>query len=507
MIKTSSLPNRQNSRGFSLLEVLLALAVFVVMMTGIVQIMRDFTEREVARSGAAYMESIMEAMTEILNNPTTFLTLYHAAVESGGGYQLVADGSPTAPTSNNILRQMDILTLGMGSTVSIPPTTVLNQNFRNVSPLRTPVRILIRPANPAGTPPAIEVIIVTTEPRPIGLVQKAASEGKFEGGYIETYNGGRGNARLKNAFNSWTLNLSSGLGNTPWYTANLPDALDNRVDGSFLAYYSFFSYSTITSDYLFRVRDPHPTLELNTMHVPLKMNGNNLLGVDDFNIGDAGGDAIIASGGIDPLCDGTRLCVNGTAIVKGSTQVGGNMTVRGNAMIADSATVNALRVENAFTDTERLTYGAQGHLMVDGNSSGSTNDFVNVRGAALFEDGTVIQTGNLSDIETVGLTMPPGGTLETGTGLAYRISGSGITANEFHAEGPVRAGAVTGGFTSITAADPAARTGVIDVNDMTHMQIGWDPDPTTVAAPAEVQRLNVQKLSVSRFGACNDCPR
>lgn len=498
---------RRQSRGFSLLEVILALGVFVVMMTGIVAIMRDFTEREVARSTAAYMTNIMTAMTDILSNPTNFLTLYHASVEAGGAYELIVDGSAGAPTADNIMREMSLMTTGMGGTVVIAPTSRLNPNFTDVSPLRSRVRILLRPANPAGTAPALEVLVVTRDPRPYSVIQKAASAGHMAGGFIDSY-AGKGNARIRNAFAGWELNISSGIGVTNWYTNDLPENLDARLDGSFLAYYSFFSYSTVTSDYLFRVLDPHPSRELNTMYVPLNMNGNNVLGVDDLNIGnDSMGTPFVAAGGFDPLCDGTRLCVNGTAIVKGSAVVGSNMTVRGNAMIGDSATVNALRIENAMSDTERLAYGAQGHLMVDSSSSGSTNDIVTVRTTALFEDGAVVQAGNMGDVYTIGLTMPPGGTYTTGTGLAHRISGSAISANQFHAEGPVRAGAVTGGNTRITATNPAARTGVIDVNNMTHMQIGETATPTTAVAPAQVPRLNVQRLSISRFGACDDCPR
>lgn len=510
--KSKAAFQRSAAKGFSMLEMLLALAVFVVLMTSIVGVMRNYSEREIARSTTNYMSSVMEAMVDILNTPASFMALYHAASNNAGGYQMVADANVNDP-ARNILQDMLINAGPMGN-IRIPRTSHLNENFRHFVPVRSTAAILLRVANAPGTPPALDVLVVTRTPRPFDLVQKTANEAGFMGGYIPNYSN-KAAAVIRNGFNSWSITPSSGLSSTSWFINDLPATLNIQRDGSFAAFYHYANYAAITSDYLFRTRDPNPGLELNTMFTPLNLNGHNVLGADDVDINGA---PFAAGEGYGDECEGSVLCVNGTTIVKGSAMANGIMTVSGNALVEDSLrTVNA-RIENALMDdTARLNYAAQGHLVVGRGSTGGGSAVCNgsalagnrvcVETNALFEDGTVVDAGQMENIQALEVNLPGGAELHTGTiGDAWHISASTVHAARMVSQGPVNAGVVGGGAASFTSSNPAATTGTIEINNMQgNLQIGGAGAGN--ARRLQVQRLQVNTLSISEFGACNDCPK
>ncbi|HEY8964612.1 MAG TPA: prepilin-type N-terminal cleavage/methylation domain-containing protein, partial [Alphaproteobacteria bacterium] len=286
--------SRKTSRGFTLLELMLALAIFAAVMMGILSLLTTYSERELARSTNKYMMAVLDATRATLSDPTNFNVLYEAAAATysagtGGAYQLIADKD--APAADNILKTFVVNTVPTGA-VTIQASRVLPAQFTENSPIRSPVRILLRIAD--RLPPdetdvrALEIFVVTTTPRPDSIVQKAANEGGFHGGVLRTYNA-KANGLLNSAFNGWRLPMNepvSRLSRTAWY-GGLQAALNSTTDGSYLIYYDYVNSADVTSDYLYRIRDPSGTNRLNTMYGPINLGGNNIIGADDVLVGNA----------------------------------------------------------------------------------------------------------------------------------------------------------------------------------------------------------------------------
>lgn len=496
-------------KGFSLLELLLALSIFTSVMMGVMQLLQTYTERELARATNRYMMSVLEAAKETLSNPNNFQALYEAAAAAGGGYQLIADEA--APAQDNLLKDFVITTVPTGS-VTIQATRMLSERFTQNSPIRSQVRILLRIAD--NPPPvetdvrALEIFVVTRTPRPDSIVQKTANEGGYYGGYIRTY-ATKATALMDNSFNGWRVQPSSRLAATNWYTNDLLAALDSNVQGSYLVYYNYINLADIASDYLYRTPDPSAARQLNTMYGPINLGGNDIIGADDVYIGNGATTQTFAAGSVATECEGGVLCVEGANFVKGSATVGGNMTVTGSALVADSADMQNLRIENGLPvddgspGSERQLYAAQGLFVVDGaedGGGGGVTDSVTVTGLSTFEDGMAIDgTGTLGVITGTNVAMPENGILQASTiPSARRISAQNVNLDSLSTAGTVKAETVTGGNIDVTG-----RTGVIDIKEMEDLQYGAAATPRTLNAP----RLRVERLYTQRFGACGDCPR
>jgi len=483
---------RAASSGFSLLELLLSVGVFTAIMLAVFNLLQTYAERELARSTTKYMTTVAEAMDQILDNIDNFNALYNAAIATGGGYQLIADSA--APAGDNIAK-----TFTIGGT-TIQASRLLNRQFRMVSPIRSEVRILLRVADDetsTADTPALDVIIITATPRPDPIVRRAASDSSYAGGVIRTY-GSKSTAEIVHSFGSWRIRPSQGLQATPWYTNELQGSLDSFTDGSYLAYYTYANIENKAGDYLYRVPDPDTiNRRRNTMYGAFNLGGNDVIGIDDMNIGNATPVPFVnGEANVPDDCENSVLCVNGTAVLKGSGSVAGTMTTNGSALISDSLSAQTMRVQNGLDDDQRQDFGAQSLFVVDGNGNdgGGAQDTVHVTGDAVFEDGGTVSQGNL--VSTVGttVTMPDGGELQTHTITdTNRISANNIQGGTLTVDDQLRAGVISGGNVAVTG-----RTGVIDINDSTNFQFGTAAVPRSIPA----YKVNVQDLSISNFGAC-----
>lgn len=482
--------------GFSLLELLLAVAVFSTVMLAIFEILQNFMQKEQARATHKYMETVAAAMNQIMDDPENFNALYNAARITGGGYELIADSF--AADANNITKNFDL------GGVWIQGSRLFNNQFRPNSPLRTPIRILLRvaddPVNPNDTP-ALEMVIVTRDPRPETIVQLAANASGAHGGWIRNY-AAKGGAIMESAFSSWRITPSAGLQSTNWYNNELLASLDTRNQGSYYVYYDYYNLADKTGDYLYRHPDLDTAGELNRMHGPLNMGGNDIIGADDVQIN---GPAIACDFNDDPGVTDTAsgtLCVNGTNVVKGAAYVGGNMTAYGSVTVSDSAYLNAMRVQNAMNAAQKSTHGAQGLFVVDGVGNNSDEIVVNPvavlggDGNATFREGTTAGDGQAGNTDATTVTVPDGGTYRTNRITnTRRITATTTRANNLQVDHDLRVGEMTGGSMELWS----ARLGVIDVTNSENLIYGTSASPETLVAP----RISVDRMSIGSFGTCN----
>lgn len=492
----------RTQEGFSLLELLLSVGVFAGIMLAVFHLLQTYAERELARATDKYMTSVAQAMDQILDNVDNFNALYNLA-RSNNGYQLVADA--TMPNANNIAKLFSVTYTPQGggpaATVWIQPSRLLNNQVRTLSPLRSDVRILLRVADdPAITTdyPALDVLIVTATPKPDAIVRLAANSSSYAGGVIRTY-GSKATAEMSSSFGSWRILPSQGLQGTAWYQSELQNSLNSVTQGSYLVYYTYANSEQKSGDYLYRITDPDGTLRRNTMYASLNLGGNDIVGIDDINIGNDGSAIPYVSGetGVSTDCANSVLCVNGTAALKGSGTVTGTMVTNGSALVADSLSASRMRVQNGLSAADKQTYGAQNLFVVDGNGNdgGGSQDTVHVTGNATFTDGGTVLNGNLDTTTGTTVTMPEGGIHQTDSIVARRISSSDIDANNLVASHQLRSGIVEGGAVTVNG-----RSGVIDIRDSRDMQYGFGTGANTKTLSAA--RVNIQTLSVSSFGAC-----
>lgn len=485
--------SRHHISGFSLLELLLSVAVFTGIMMAVFNLLQTYAERELARSTDKYLTTIAQAMDQILDNVDNFNALYEAAEDTGGGYQLIADSS--APAADNIAK-----TFVLNGT-TIQGSRLLNNQFRQTSPLRSQVRILLRIADDQSIttdPAALDVLIVTATPRPDPIVRRAAANSSYSGGVIRTY-ASKNDAEIQSSFGSWRLRPVNGLQATPWFTSELRSSLNSEVDGSYLVYYTYANIENKAGDYLYRVEDPDPSLRRNTMYGAFNIGGNDIIGIDDINIGNGGSAVPFVTGEADvpEECENNVMCVNGTGILKGSGTVSGTMTTNGSALIADSLSTQTMRVQNGLNAAQKETFGAQNLFVVDGNGNdgGGSQDTVHVTGNATLRDGMTVLNGNLTTTTGTTVTMPEGGVHETRTSINNRrISASNIDASRLNVDHQLRSGIIEGGDVVV-----GGRTGVLDINESRDLQYGSaGAGARTIAAP----KVNVQSLSVVDFGTC-----
>jgi len=481
--------NNTTQKGFSLLELLLAIGLFVMVLLAVFNILQSFAERELARSTNKYMTTVADATRQILSNISSFNALYDAARATGGGYQLIADS--TAGAANNIASPTGRFVIG---TTTIQASRLLNSQFTQTSPLRSQIRILLRiaddPLTEADTR-ALEVLVVTRTPRPDGLVRLAASEAGPAGGWIRTYTG-KNTARMQNSFGSWNVNPSNGLQATNWYINDLQANLVSGTDGSYLVNYSYVNREDKISDYLYRREDTDNAGRRNTMNGPLNLGGNDIIGADDVNVGNGVAVPFVTADAVSDNCAGDVVCVNGTGIIKGSSTIGGTMVVEGSALVANSMNAQTMRVQNGLTAAQRNTYGAQGLMVVDGTNG--TQDTVQVGGNATFNDGVTSGTGNLGNITAATTTIADGGTFVTNTITnTRRITSTTTSAGFLSVDNQLKAGIVSSGNINVTG-----RTGTIDIRNSNNLIYGTNAAPRTLVAP----KINVNNLSIGQFGYC-----
>ncbi len=479
-------PKPKKQSGFSLLEMLLAVAVMATLMLAIFGLLQSYARKELARATREYMTLVAEAAAQVLSTPATFNALYNATLATGGGFQMIADSG--GASMDNIAQTF------VRNGTTIQASRLLNANFSPVSPIRSQIRVLLRIAdNPAISTDtrALDILVITTAIQPDEIVIQSARTAGAAGGWIRTY-AAKAAAAAQSAYGSWNIPLSAGARGvqaTSWF-ASLPGSLNSPTQGSYLALYKYVNEQDMVGDYLYRHPDTVTAGQRNTMYGALSLGNNNIVGADDVNVN-----------GATPLtsadCAGSTLCVNSIAISNGTALVRGSMTVEGSAYVADSANTKVTRIQNGLTPAQRSAYSATGQVVVD--NQGSTQDAVSVTGTATFQDGVLATTGALGTITSTTTLIPASGTLTTKTLASKRLSSSTIAANNLAVNNRLKVGVVNNGNIAVTG---SGAVGVIDIRNTDKLTYGTEAaaGQRTLSVPA----VSIGTMSVTNFGTCDN---
>lgn len=491
----------RHSNGFSLIETLVALFIFSTLLITMFHLLQDLAEREKARGMAKYMVTTARAMEQLLDDPKNFEIFYEAAMANGGGYQTLADSS-SFQEHDNIAKDAEIISTGKW----IQASPVLGTNFSRRNPFGSYTRIFLAISDDMtdpNDPEGLDIMIVTDgryNNRLMRLVAQYAGPG---GGWINGYIDGdwnnsqytdKADAMAVGEYGNWKLRLADRLQSIAWYIGDPLDPSGSLKPGSktigYPVYYSHVDLDDKTGDYLYRHADADTTR--NTMYAALNLGGNNILGADDVVIGDAA-----AAKGFDatsapvPECEGSVLCVNGTAVVNGSAYIGGAMTVNGNARIADTASVGALRLQNGLSAGNQAAYDANNLLVVNGPNS--TQDLVTVTGDAALNGGATISgAGTVNGkVDAATVTVASGNSLSAAniTGAASMFA-SQVNTGGLNVTKNLETGVVADGDVTVTGTTTVAT----DIQDTANL--------VSNGGSISAGQLNINSMSISNFGTC-----
>lgn len=393
---------RQSEAGFSLLELILAVAVMGVLGLGLISVIDEIAKREVARSTAKYMQRASDAAMALLDNPVFFDHFYQDVTEEGGRkiYPLtVVIGHDEPSVDSDDIEYVD-LSSGANIVVDVPDSVLLSRNFRTSNPHRAPVQYVFN--IPAGSgvganPRAIEVFVVTTRLIKDEKVRRAASAAGPQGGFFSAI----GEAdpsdpeRLRSAYGVWEVPVAN-LAGTTWHS-DVTNADRPTADvGAYLLHYAYMNEQVSSGDYLYRV-DVTNRADLNRMRAPLVMNENSVLGVDNAYVD---GTATIA----------TQAIARGSVRTVGAT---GNLRSYGSMTTDEKLQARSMRVTNNLSQTTRDTYdfnpafsGANtveiDTLIASEQIQAQTANLDNVNARSLNADRNMIIGGNLTSNQAGG---------------------------------------------------------------------------------------------------------
>jgi hypothetical protein len=529
----------QNTKGISLLEMLLALGTITGLMIAMMNILADFAQRDMARAQAKYMATIGNAAKEILRNPDYFEALYAAAFVNDGGFEMAAENGPDRTTDNNIAIGFTLPAITTGPypmpAVTIQKSSMLNDNIKRLSPLGSQLRILLRitddmtDTDDKNDPRGLEIIVAPNARYDNKMTMRIAYYLGPAGGWINGFVDGNfaipnppqyksqtNEAKPMSVLGLWSFRiLGSGtdgsLRNTRWYdldgdpnttTGGFNDKNKNGAKGtSFVIHYNYMTLEDTVGDYLYRRRDATDTTgRKNTMYGNLNIGGNNIIGADDVIVGETN-KPFNATNGPAALCDGNVVCLRDSAVVKGSAYVGGTMTVNGDVQVADRANIQVINLRNAMNDANKTTYEANNNFIV--NSTGATNDTIEVVNRVDIQDGMDVGTATFSErVRSNVLRVNNGGTVTTGSigqelgNLTttpklnrMRVTGA-ATVNNFEAMSTL----ATGGL----SADRVRGGGATTATFSSDVETGT----LAVGGTLTTDVSDIDDMSISNFGTC-----
>ncbi len=429
----------KKSQGFSILETLLTTVVVMGILVAIFNLFEDYAEKTLARSTAKYLTSVSLAVEEMISHKDYFNIIYDLA---------------DAETNDILELTLDDLINGFGlSPNDVPASTVLNATFRQQTPLKTGINIMVRVAdNTAITTDskALEIIVAMDERVMDSRARSIAHILGAHGGHF------RAGGSIQNAFSSWRLAPAlfddSAWGDT--ITADPP----SQDDGTYIVHYTHKSFEDITGDYLYRDRVAGSP-ELNRMYTDINLGGNNILGADNLN----------ASG---------NLNLGAKAIVKGAMNVGNVTLTQSNFTARNQMTTQDALIRGNGT-------GGRGNFSVEGTLSATSMAAKGIINAdsATFENGL----NTTGDLRSNGLVQFSNGF------QADTINATGLTGDHLFD--------VTVGD-SVRASDLTLRrlnVGLGDIGTIDTQVSGNMGITGTVEAP----NMGFGNLTVTTFGECD----
>lgn len=259
---------RRHRGGFSLLEVLLATFVLVGLVVAATEITNGYIEREVAKSNAGQFRLLTRAIKTELSNTAVFDTYYAYAGTSP--IRMYIDTDPDH--CPNLLRQC---TFGGRN---IPPSRVLGNNISALSLNNSHLYMMLIPrAGSCADCKSFDIVLLDSAAQEKKMVTQTVNALGMGGGRI-TYTTDKSKAKLISNTQSWAVDMSqlaSAAAAQDWYNALASSMQPNEA---IPVNFDRVNRSDTVGDYLYRTTQSDQ--ELNTMHAPLSMLRNNIVGVD-----------------------------------------------------------------------------------------------------------------------------------------------------------------------------------------------------------------------------------
>jgi prepilin-type N-terminal cleavage/methylation domain-containing protein len=335
--------------GFTLLEVILGLAVAGSVALVGVQAMKGWAQSEKASATAAYVAKIRDATQDMLHGPRDFEVFYSLAENTGSGSVQIPIYADDPAEDISVMYGIKE-TAGANGTV--PGSPSLSQVSAALNPLKTPMTLVVATDGVPGKR-SLHLALVSTQRAPEDLVRKTAALIGGGGGYISAVPPTSGfcltacERTLRSAFGDWEVALDAFVG-TEW-ESDVTSAPPSLQQGAYLVVYRHITEDEIEGDYLYRSQIPGAP-DVNTMHVPMDLAGNSVVGADNVYV--AG-----------------NLTVRESLAVQGHTNLSGNfstaeLVVDGNVFggtmeISRTFVSNPLKIDETALATS-------GTLLVDG---------------------------------------------------------------------------------------------------------------------------------------------
>ncbi len=312
---------KEPQAGFSLLEMLLSVALIASITLVFVKVLEAQAETEHARAVADYMLILDQAVEELVRNIDEFNVIYDQAFQDPSGVVNISVLHNPAPP--------DGISLELGSNgVLLPMLDTSNQaidgvgfitaDFADRNPMRTDITIAARVADNAGNnfdERALEIIIATRDRRPEKLVREISQYIGGQGGYVSsivpTTVGACGSVAacqqtVRGAYGDWQVDYN--LFNGSQFFLDVFNNPPDLLDGAYLVIYHRATANITAGDYLYRtpqLQNP----ELNRMYTDLNMGFNSIAGVDNMVI--------------DGTLDVTQfVAAQGSATIQGNLNIG-----------------------------------------------------------------------------------------------------------------------------------------------------------------------------------------
>ena len=472
----------QNQKGFTLLELILSVAVMGVLGLGLISVIDEIAQREVARATAKYMQRASDAAVVLLNDPTFFDHFYQDVVEEGGRktYTLAHMIGHDAPSPNSDDLDYIDLNSGLSILVDIPESKILSRNFRSANPYRAPIEYIMHV--PAGSgvgtnPRSLEVFVVTTRRVADERVRRAATAAGPSGGFFSAIGepDPTSPSRLRSAFGVWEVPVAN-LAGTTWHGDVTGSDAPDQETGAYLLHYAYVNEDIASGDYLYRIPVANRP-DLNRMRAPLVMNANSVLGADNA----------LVTGTVDVT---TQAVARGTVRTSGT---GGNLNSFGSMIVDERLQAAGVNVNNTMDQVTRDTYdfnpvftGANtmeiDTLEASNQIQAQTANLDTVNARSITSDRTIVLNGNLS-------ATPAGGDSGLIDVRELQTIGGGVTTINVGGETRIQDAQFTAGATSI-------RTTGQSMGILTYQNLS-SSSQTTVIGDTQGYRINTNRTVIN----------
>lgn len=374
------------SRGFTLLEVVLGLAVAGSVALVGVQAMKGWAESEKADATASYIEKINDATREMLGGPREFEVFYSLADNAGGTVEIpVYTNDPMEPAS-----VMYGIQGTAGASGTVPGSPRLSRASADMNPLKSPMTLIVRRDGAPGKR-ELHLALVSGTRIPEVLTRKTASLIGGGSGYVSAVPPTEGacvtacERTIRSAFGEWQVDINTFAG-TAW-ESNVTAEPPSPASGSYLVVYRHVSEDEAEGDYLYRAQIPGNP-DANTMYTPVDMAGSSIVGADNVWVG---GD----------------LTVRETLSVQGHANIAGDFSTA--ELVVDGGVFGGtMSISRTFVSDpakiDETALSTSGTFLVDGTIAAANTGVDNTTGGMVLVDD-LFQDSDTGSISADSITM------------------------------------------------------------------------------------------------------